>query len=172
MPSLPNTAAIAESLRDPKGLFAILAIVALALYGLSVGRTRAIVSLLSIYAAYVLAVLFPFSAQVSGWLPKSAQSYVHIIVFLVSYALVFLILSGSVHRGRLTLGEISLWQVLVVSVVQVGLLSAICLSLVSEDTSKQLIGPLYQFMGGKYALWIWAALSLAIIPFVRVRHRE
>jgi hypothetical protein len=153
-------------------LFALLAAVVLVLYGMSVGRTRALVSLLSIYAAYVLTVLFPFLAKASTWLPERVQPYALVIVFLVSYALVFVILSSSVRRGRLTLGEMGLWQVLVISVVQVGLLAVICVSLVPAETSQGLLGALYRWMSGPYALWGWAAVSLAILPFLRVRRRD
>ncbi len=172
IPSWPGTAVLSEALRDPKGLFAMLAVVMLVLYGLSVGRTRALVSLLSIYVAYMLAVLFPYLPWIAEKLPEQYRSLGAVGLFIVLYALTFIILSQSMLRGRLTLGEISLWQVLVISVVQIGLLASICLSLISVERGEQLIGPMYPWLGGSRTLWAWAVASLLIMPFMRSRSRR
>ena len=169
IPSWPGTAAISDVIRDPKGLFALLAVVILVLYGLSVGRTRALVSLLSIYVAYMLAVLFPFLSRVTENLPQQYRSLSSVGLFIVLYGLTFMILSQSMLKGRLTLGEISLWQVSVISLVQIGLLASICVSLISIERGQQLLGPLYRWFGGQYPLWGWAVASLLIMPFMKVR---
>ena len=44
---------------SPSGLFAILVLIFLLLYGLSLGRTRALISLLGIYIAYAIMSVFP-----------------------------------------------------------------------------------------------------------------
>jgi hypothetical protein len=169
IPPWPGTAAFADAVRDPKSLFALLAVVVLVLYGLSVGRTRALVSLLSIYVAYMLAVLFPFLSRIAEKLPGQYQSLAPVGLFIVLYALTFTILSQSMLKGRLTLGEISLWQVLIISLVQIGLLASICVSLVPLERGQQLLGPLYRWFGGQYPLWGWAVASLLIMPFMRSR---
>jgi hypothetical protein len=161
VPALPNTAAIADVVRRPSGLFALGAVVVLVLYGISVGRTKALISLLSIYVAYVLTILFPFPSKVPA-----------VGIFLALYIVVFLILSHSLRRGRLTLGDTSLWQVAVISIVQIGLLASIGASLVSADMGRQYLGPLYTWLGGTKTLWIWAAASLLIMPFMRARRRD
>lgn len=163
---------ITDALRDPKGLFLMLAVVVLVLYGLSVGRTRALVSLLSIYVAYMLAVLFPFLPWLAEKLPESSRSMGAVGLFIILYALTFVILSQSMLKGRLTLGEISLWQVLIISLVQVGLLASICVSLISAERGQQLLGPMYRWFGGQYPLWAWAVASLLIMPFMRSRSRR
>lgn len=169
IPSWHGTAALTDALRDPKGLFAMLAVVVLVLYGLSVGRTRALVSLLSIYVAYMLTVLFPFLPWIAGKLPEASSSLGAVGLFIVLYALTFVILSQSMLKGRLTLGEISLWQVLIISVVQIGLLASICVSLIPTASGEQLLGPMYRWFGGQRALWAWAVASLLIVPFMRSR---
>ncbi|MEK7637818.1 MAG: hypothetical protein AAB375_00080 [Patescibacteria group bacterium] len=169
IPAWPGTAALTDAIRDPKGLFVMLAVVVLVLYGLSVGRTRALVSLLSIYVAYMLAVLFPFLPWIAKKLPESSRSMGAVGLFIVLYALTFIILSRSMLKGRLTLGEISLWQVLVISVVQIGLLASICVSLVPLERGQQLLGPMHRWFGGQYPLWAWAVASLLIMPFMRSR---
>ena len=172
IPSWPGTAALTDAARDPKGLFVLLVVVTLVLYGLSVGRTRALVSLLSIYVAYMLAVLFPFLPWVIEKLPESSRSSGAVGLFIVLYALTFSILSRSMLKGRLTLGEISLWQVLVISLIQIGLLARICISLIPLERGQELLGPMYRWFGGQYPLWAWAVTSLLIMPFMRSGRRR
>ena len=165
--SVLTTASLTDALRDPKGLFALLAVVALVLYGLSVGRTRALVSLLSIYVAYMLAVLFPYFTWLSANIPTQYREMTAVGLFIVLYAVTFSILSSSMLKGRITLGEISIWQVVVISVIQIGLLASICVSLIPAEHGAQLMGPLYRWFGGQPAMWAWAAASLLIMPFMR-----
>lgn len=172
IPSLPSTAAIGDALRDPKGLFALFAVVALVLYGLSVGRTKALISLLSIYVAYVLTALFPFMPWLTERTPKNFQPVLGIGIFIVLYVVTFLVLSKSLTRTRLRMGEITLWQVALISVVQIGLLASIGASFVPEETGRQYLGVLYPWLGGSRAPWVWAAVSLLIMPFMHNRRRD
>lgn len=172
IPKFSGTAAFTDALRDPAGLFVLLAVVALVLYGLSVGRTKALVSLLAIYVAYMLTVLFPFLPQVIEQLPESMRPMAVAVLFLLFYALTFLLLSHSLMKHRLSLGEISVWQVVLISIVQIGLLISVCISLVPRETGEQLIGPLYRWFGGQRALWAWAVASLFIMPLMKRRSRD
>jgi len=159
-------------LQDPRGLFALGAVVVLVLYGLSVGRTKALVSLLAIYVAYVLAVLFPFSGWLDAKVPDGARAGLPLTLFLTLYILVFLALSRSLSRSRLGLGEISLGQVLIISAVQVGLLTSIGSSLLPAAMTEQLFGPLRPYLAEPRALWGWAAASLLVLPLLRARRRK
>ncbi len=156
-----NVATIIDVVRAPSGLFALFAVIALILYGISVGRTKALISLLSIYVAYVLTILFPFPS----FMPAAG-------IFLALYIIVFLILSRSLRRTRLTASDSSVWQVIVISIVQIGLLASIGASLMPDDIGQRYLGPLYAWFGGSKTLWIWAAASLVIMPFMRTRRRE
>lgn len=160
-------------LQNPNGLFAMLAFVVLVLYGLSAGKTKALVSLLSVYAAYVLTVLFPFMDRVSGLviLPENAPIQ-ELLVFFVFYLATFLLLSHSMLRHRLTLGEISIVKVVLISIVQLGLLSSIAISLLPDDFAVRSFGFTYPYLAGKLALWLWALASLVMLPFMRASARE
>ncbi len=160
-------------LQNPRGLFALLALVVLVLYGLSVGKTKALVSLLSVYVAYVLTVLFPFLPWLSGQitLPENAP-ILELLVFFAFYLATFLLLSHSMLRHRLTLGEMSMLKVIIISIVQLGLLSSIAISLLPDDFAVHSFGFAYPYLAGKLALWLWALASLCILPFVRASARE
>lgn len=170
--SLTATLSVAGVMRDPKSLFALLIITVLILYGLSVGRTRALLSLLSIYIGYVLAVLFPFMPWISGHVAEAYRPYLGVAVFIILYGIVFLLISHSIRRTRLSLGEISFVQVVLISLVQIGLLCAILASLLPAATSQHLLGPLHRFVDGDRVLWVWAAASLLILPLMKARRRE
>jgi hypothetical protein len=160
-------------LQKPNGLFAILAFVVLVLYGLSAGKTKALVSLLSVYAAYALTVLFPFMDRVSSQIPLPENAPIlGLLVFLVFYLVTFLLLSHSMIRHRLTLGEISMAKVVLISVVQLGLLSSISISLLPDEFAARSFGFAYPYLAGKLALWLWAVASLIILPFMRASSRE
>jgi hypothetical protein len=161
-----------EALREPRGLFALLVLVLLVLYGLSVGKTKALVSLLSIYIAYVLTVLFPFMDVVLVRLPQQAQQGGVALLFLVLYIATFLLLSHAMTKGRLTLGEISVTRVVIISIVQLGLIASMTLSLVPTDLAAYGLGGILPFLAGERALWIWAAGSLLILPFMRAKPRS
>lgn len=157
---------------DPKSLFGLLAVTMLVMYGLSVGRTKALVSLLSIYVAYTLTVLFPFADRISERLPDRFIPMMGIALFFLLYACVFLLISHSMKRTRLSLGEISIIQVLLISVVQIGLLASVVVSLLPDQIAAGVLGPLQVAFAGQRALWSWAAASLAILPLMKSRSRE
>jgi hypothetical protein len=157
---------------EPRGLFVLLALIVCILYGISVGKTKALVSLLSIYVAYVLTVLFPFLDHVLRWIPGNIQDSGKALLFLALYITAFLLLSHAMARGRLTLGEISLVKVVIISIVQLGLIASMTLSLLPEEFATREFGPFKLLVAGAYALWGWAAGSLIILPFMRVRRRS
>lgn len=162
----------ADVLKEPRSLFILLGLVVLVLYGVSVGRTKALVSLLSIYVAYVLTVLFPFLDQAMGVVPEQVRVGGMAVLFLALYVVTFLLLSHAMARGRMTLGEISVIKVVIISVVQLGLLSSMTFSLLPKELAMRGFGALMPLVSGEYALWGWAAGSLAILPFMKVHRRE
>jgi hypothetical protein len=163
---------LAGLLREPRGLFALGAVALLIVYGLSVGKTRALLSLLAIYVAYTLALLFPFKSIFVSRIPEAWQMYATAGLFVALYVIVFFILSHTLRKSRVAMGEISVVAVVLISVVQLGLLAALLASLVPADEAERAAGGLRRFLTGRYALWAWAAGSLLILPFVRARGRH
>jgi hypothetical protein len=165
--------AFSKVLSDPRGLFVLLVTIVVILYGLSVGKTKAMVSLLSVYVAYILTVMFPFLPwlQEQVIMPEGAPVLM-VLLFFVLYLTTFLILSHSIVKGRLTLGEISIWKVVLISVVQLGLLGCVTASLLPADFAAKTFGPAYQYLAGQRALWAWAVASLLIMPFMKSSHRD
>ena len=152
---------------DVRGLFAILAGIVVFLYGISVGKTRAILSLLSIYVAYALTVLFPSADWVRQFIPEDQRSLVLAGVFVVLYLAVFGVLNMSVLRRRLTLGELSIAKVLLISIVQIALLASVTVSLLPPELVNETLGVVQPYMGSRAALFGWAVFAVLILPFMR-----
>ncbi|HTP57094.1 MAG TPA: hypothetical protein VMJ72_02360 [Candidatus Paceibacterota bacterium] len=169
---LQQLTGVGDALREPRGLFVAMVLVVLVLYGLSVGRTKALVSLLSIYVAYSLTVLFPFLDVLSGRLTDQLRPVAAVLLFLATYLVVFLLLSHSAMRTRMTLGEISFLQVLLISVVQIGLLASISVSLVPPTLAEHTFGSLVPYLAGQRVLWAWAAAAVVLMPLMHAKSRD
>src|SRR3989344_3479809 len=93
-------------------LFGILVVVGVLLMALTLGRTRTLISTLSIYVAFALQTIFPFF----GWLLEN-QSFTNdlptlrVFVFLILYGIAFGLLKRSILKTRFNLSEASFFSV-------------------------------------------------------------
>jgi len=152
----------------PEMLFGILVVVFLLLYGLSLGRTRALVSLLGIYIAYVLQAIFPYFLELHDALRFSPEMYVtRIALFLVFYLTVFAILNRSLVKHRLTMKEFSIFWVSLISLLQLGILVSIVLNFIPVD--KLTIFPEYLsgYFAEQRALFFWLTAPVLILIMMR-----
>jgi len=155
------------NLTGPKELFVMLSLVFIFLYGMSIGKTRALLSLLSIYVALALISLFPFFSLIEANAPENLEPYfLKAGLFFIFYVGSFAVLSYSSMR-RLTMGELSIGKVLMISILQVGLIGAVIISFLPEDVGGQLFTPVIRFFGTTEALFFWCLGSLAILPMMR-----
>lgn len=171
LPIPEHLAARLASITDVRGLFALLVGIVVFLYGISVGKTRAIVSLLSIYVAYALTVLFPFRAQVEGLVAPESRPLIPTGVFIVAYLFVFGVLNLSILSKRLSLGELSIAKVMVISVMQVGILITMIASLLPAEVTDR-FGMLKPYVTGGPILFGWTVLAVLVLPFMREKRRS
>src|SRR3989344_4458669 len=74
----------------PGWLFGAFGTIAVSLYGLSIGKTRAVLSLLSIYVALVVVKLFPYIDKIGQIVDKPFEEHwLNIGVFIIAYIAVF-----------------------------------------------------------------------------------
>jgi hypothetical protein len=166
-----NLTAALASITDVRGLFALLVGIVVFLYGISIGKTRAILSLLSIYVAYALTVLYPFRVWTEQFMAPESRPLVPTAVFIVSYLFVFGILNLSVLRRRLSLGEISIPRVLVISTIQIGLLASMITSLLPSEVTER-FGQWRPYITGGPILFIWTVGAVLILPFMREKRKS
>lgn len=152
----------------PGWLFGVFGTVALSLYGLSMGRTRAVISLLSIYVAYVVIQLFPYLDKVGQMIEKPFEDYwLKIGIFLTAYIVIFLIFSFSFIRKRLSSAEFSLFGILLISLLQLGFLASIIFSLLPKDLALKWSFGFYNYFGTQQALFAWAVAPLPVLLFLK-----
>lgn len=154
----------------PSGLFAILGLIFLLLYGLSLGRTRALISLLGIYIAYAIMSVFPFLDRLHDLIKVSPELYItRVGLFLFFYVVVFAVLNGSLVKSRLTIRDASFLSVSIISILQLGLLITIITNIVPVS-ALQISGNLSylsEYFSTNEALFYWFLAPIVVVSFMR-----
>ncbi len=154
----------------PSGLFAILGLIFLLLYGLSLGRTRALISLLGIYIAYGIMSVFPYLDRLHDLIRVSPELYItRVGLFLFIYIVVFAILNRSLVKGRLTLKDASFFSVSVISFLQLVLLITIISNIVPVSVLKisgNLSG-IAEYFSTNEALFYWFLSPIVVLLFMK-----
>lgn len=155
---------------EPSGLFAILGLIFLLLYGLSLGRTRALISLLGIYIAYAIMSVFPYLDRLHDLIKISPELYItRVALFLFVYIVVFAILNKSLVRSRLTIKDASFFSVSIISFLQLGLLITIITNIVPVSVLK-ISGDLSgfaEYFSTNEALFYWFLAPIVVVFFMR-----
>lgn len=152
----------------PRWLFGIFGLVVLSLYGLSMGRTRAVLSLMSLYSAFVITKLFPYSDKIETLVAKPTEDYwIPVGLFLTTYIVIFIIFNFSFLKNRVASSEFSLFGVVLVSILQLGFLISIILSILPKDVSVSWSQNLYNYFGTPIALFFWAIAPLPALLFLK-----
>lgn len=162
------------SLRAPSlssgELFGVLIIVGVLLLALTLGRTRTLISVLSIYVAFSLQTIFPFF----GWL-LAHQSFTNdlptlrVFIFFALYAIAFGLLNRSILKTRFNLSESSFFSVVLMGLVQLGFIVSIVLNLAPSfyDIAGRLPAFLVPYVADQHALFYWALVPILLLVFQR-----
>lgn len=150
-------------------LFGVLGAIVLFLHGLTLGRTRALISLLSIYIAFTIYRLFPYLEELKKIVnrPLLDDYFLQVGLFLAVYILIFVILNLSFARKRLSSSEFSFFAVIFLSILQIGLLASIIISLLPETLTVKFLGKFYELFGSQQALFFWALAPLPVLLCMR-----
>jgi hypothetical protein len=168
MGSLASIASeVGQTATSPTGLFALLGIVVSVLYAMSLGRTRALVALFALHISYVLTVTFPYSHSFLSWVPTGWQDFTEVFLFLKGYIAVLVLLWMTMAKTRMTIAESSFWQIAIISVVQLGLLTSMMVSLVEPEVAHPLLSWMWYAVGSPIALWSWATASVGVMLLVK-----
>ena len=147
------------------GIFGLLVLVCILLFVLSLGRTRTLISLLSIYVAFVLQAVFPYF----GWLQNNNYlakdlAMLQIAAFATAYIVSFLLLNRAVVRGHFSMAEASFVSVSLMGLVQFGLVAAIILNL-APDYQRFIPDYVLFYIANQKALFYWALAPLVLLIF-------
>ena len=147
-------------------------IVAAFLYGLSLGRDRIIVILVSIYMSLAIVEHAPFlnSESVHNAINNIVNQFFvfQISAFVFIFIVLFLIISRSALLRTVASSDLPgpWWQVMIYSILHVGLLVSIILSYIPPETVEDVLAPLTrQVFTTEFAksLWIMAPVAAMII---------
>ena len=172
---LPGVAyKLSENLNlGPTTLFVGLALVFLILYGLSLGKTKALISLLGIYVALAFDAAFPYLEQLHGFVGITEEIYTtRIVVFMLIYLLTFAILNNSFARARFTLKESSIISVAIISLTQIGLLIAVITNIIPDEIIEKMPEYLSAYFATKEALFFWVIIPILMLIFMRKGKRK
>lgn len=148
-------------------------IVGALLYGLSLGRDRIIVILVSIYMGLAVVSNAPYLRDFNAELTINQNFVIRIGVFLGIFVLLFFLLSrsallktlGSDARG-------SWWQVIVFSFLQCGLMISVTLSFLPAGTSENLSPFIQQAFLSDPARFSWLILPILMMAFIKGKKKE
>jgi len=125
--------------------------------GFTLGRSKILMSILCVYIAYFIENNFPFYKNISGAISGAPSYATHLGIFAISFLLAFFVFNRSVIKSRVTMKDASIIQILILSFINVGILSSVLISYYSPSS----------FFGSKNALLYWAILSLIVIFFLK-----
>ena len=138
-------------------------IVAAFLYGLSLGKDRIIIILVSIYMSLAIVEHAPFlnSAWLQDWINNAINQFFvfQISAFVLLFVALFLIITRSALVKTIASSDTagSWWQVLIFSILHVGLLVSIILSYLPKEAAHSVLAPLTKQLfttDGAQSFWI------------------
>jgi len=138
-------------------------------YGLSMGKNRLVIVMLGVYFAYFITRAIPWRELAFLKMPTGPDSTVQIFIFLASVLAFFFAIPHSAFKSSLHLrgrGRGAWWQILILSILQVGLILALAISFLPAKTIA-FLSPLAQsiFIGG-IAQFLWLFLPILAIMFL------
>ena len=153
-------------------LFVVFSVLAVFLYGLTLGKTRVFMSLLAIYIAFAFDVTFPYLGELYRLTSFPKEQYIlRIIVFLLVYVLACMFMDRSFLKNKFSLKDFSFWSSTIMNVVQVVFLTSIVVSFMPTEMGENYLGWTFAYIGSQNALFFWTVLPLVLLPFFK-RHKE
>lgn len=148
-------------------------IVGALLYGLSLGRDRIIVILVSIYMGLAVVSNAPYIQNFNAELTINQNFVIKIGMFLGVFVLLFFLLSRSALLK--TLGSNaggSWWQVIAFSFLQCGLMISVTLSFLPAGATENLSDFVQQSFLSDPARFCWLVLPIVLMAFVKGKKKE
>ena len=145
-------------------------IVSAFIYGMTLGRDRVILILISVYMGLAVIHAAPFldALEPATYGPNNVFAF-RITIFLALFVLLFFLLSRSALLRTLAKSDApgALWQVVLFSVLHVGLLISITLSFIPEEFHNQLSEATRQWFIGEQAEFFWIIAPIAAMALIR-----
>lgn len=154
-------------------LIVLFLLVAAFLYGVSLGRNRVIVILIGVYMALALVNFFPYMDRLIEEFNVGGAFAIRITTFVAFILILFFLLSHSALRSVFnypTKDDSSWFQILVFSILTVGLVISVIVSYLPDDFLDRL-SPLTLQIFGTQALFWWILLPILAMSMIRRKKR-
>ena len=137
------------------------------LLGLNLGRTRIMITLLSLYIAAFLEPRFIYFGKLQSIIKIKPDSWLHIGLFLLIYLICIAIFNRSFLKQPLTLKETSFLSIAFIAILEVGFLASLLLSYLPPEITGSLPVTVIKFFGTKNARFWWAVSPILGLLFLR-----
>lgn len=144
------------------------------IYGISLGRDRIMVILVAIYMSLAVVTYVPFIREFNASVSLNDSFAFKVSVFLGLFILLFFFLSHSAliktFAAKTQQGKI--WQIIILSFLQTGLLISVTLSFFPQDASPWLSDFTKQLFVSDAAKAVWIILPIALMGIIGKRSKE
>jgi hypothetical protein len=149
-------------------------IVASLMYGLSLGRDRLLVILVSIYMSLAVVKYVPFITDFDASISVNDTFALRVSVFLGIFIILFFLLSQSALMRTLGVNSEQgpMWQVVLFSILHVGLLISVTLSFFPDGASDVLSPLTRKLFVGDVAKAVWVLLPVLAMAFIGRSRRD
>lgn len=167
---LPNIGNISSVLQGASTSFLIAAFLAFALFviGITVGKSKLIIAMVSIYVTLVIVELLPYKSRISQATPSLPDYILNLAILAAAYVIVFFLLSKSMSRTKITLAETSLLSIIMLSLIQAGFVISTLVSVLPEPLFSS-VGPSLRYFATPAMRFFWSVLPLVSFLFLRPR---
>jgi len=146
-------------------------IIAAFLYGITVGRARIVVQIVSSYMTMAILASAPFLGKLEAF-TSIDHAVFYLIAFIAIFLILFMLLSRSAFHQHLSEGRGAWWDVLVLSIVQIGFLTSIVLSSMSGKSLGHLSPITLTIFANGPAPFIWTVLPIGALVAIRSRRNK
>ena len=144
-------------------------IIAALLYGMSLGRDRVIVILISVYMALAVVNTAPFIGNFQTDIGISQFFVFRVSAFVVVFIALFFLMSRSALLSTVASSDTqgAWWQVLLFSFLHVGLLISITLSFLPPSASSHLAQMTQTIFVGDMGRFLWIVAPIAAMILIK-----
>jgi len=149
-------------------------VVAAFLYGLSLGRNRVIVILISIYMALAIVNTAPYLNSFSAEISYNNASIFKFSVFVGLFVILFFLLSrGALLRTIASSDKAGTWwQSIIFSFFHVGLILSILLSYLPQDMAANVSPQMRNLFISDPAKFFWLVAPIVVMVLIRKKKKD
>ncbi|OGY45638.1 MAG: hypothetical protein A2744_03045 [Candidatus Buchananbacteria bacterium RIFCSPHIGHO2_01_FULL_44_11] len=144
-------------------------VISVLIYSFTLGRDRIVAILISTYLSLAVATNLPYADKLNELISRTGGFAFQTAAFLAAFILLFVFLSrSSLIQSLSNLGG-SFWQVILFSLLQVGLLTSVILSFLPPAALDQLSFFTKIVFLSELGRFCWVVLPILALVFVRGR---